>query len=344
MLGILRFLLAVGVMLTHLGGIIVGHFAVYCFYMLSGMLITAALHDVYDFDLRRFATNRFLRLFPIYYLVAALSIVATFMVPGHAVLNRALTLPTSSVEIFSNLTLAPFALNNAFVSVRLVPPAWSVGVELVCYALLWLFVGRSKSGAFCVLLLAAAYHVTCFSLGLGFSWRYIPVMAALLPFSAGALIYLYRDKATTSWLNFFIFSVAWVLNLTFCAWYPDRDLSFYFNMVAFAGMLFSQPRMEASFLKKIGSSLGELSYPIFLCHWLVGTLVASFFGTLFHQPGYGLFMVSIVPVFIVSFSLAKISDVLIEPIRNRVRGSERRETSRQVDNDGLPAIKGAQSL
>jgi peptidoglycan/LPS O-acetylase OafA/YrhL len=79
MLGSFRLLLALLVVMAHLaeGTTFVSHmgvFAVFGFYVISGYLMTLVLHEVYHFDFSSFWANRFLRLFPTYYLVALASL------------------------------------------------------------------------------------------------------------------------------------------------------------------------------------------------------------------------------------------------------------------------------
>jgi peptidoglycan/LPS O-acetylase OafA/YrhL len=73
MLGILRFLLAYLVVVSHLVGTeYVAHFGFYAvrgFFVISGFLMTATLNEVYAFCGTRFWLNRALRLLPPYFLV-----------------------------------------------------------------------------------------------------------------------------------------------------------------------------------------------------------------------------------------------------------------------------------
>jgi len=83
--GVLRFLLAYLVILSHLVGTdYVAHFGFYAvrgFFVISGLLMTAALNEAYAFDARRFWLNRALRLLPPYYLVCLLTLVAIAVAP-----------------------------------------------------------------------------------------------------------------------------------------------------------------------------------------------------------------------------------------------------------------------
>ena len=87
MFGVLRFLLAYLVILSHLVGTdYVAHFGFYAvrgFFVISGLLMTAALNEVYAFDARRFWLNRALRLLPPYYLVCLLTLAAIALAPAH---------------------------------------------------------------------------------------------------------------------------------------------------------------------------------------------------------------------------------------------------------------------
>ena len=85
-MGFLRTLLALSVVLDHLGGgyadhLVGGRLAVQLFYVISGFLISYVLTatDNYQGATGKFYANRFLRLFPIYLAVAALTLMAHVM-------------------------------------------------------------------------------------------------------------------------------------------------------------------------------------------------------------------------------------------------------------------------
>src|SRR5437588_13032370 len=88
MFGILRFLLAYLVVLSHLvGSDYLAHFGFYAvrgFFVVSGFVITAALNEVYGFHAGRFWANRLLRLLPTYYLVCLLTLTLLAFVPAGA--------------------------------------------------------------------------------------------------------------------------------------------------------------------------------------------------------------------------------------------------------------------
>ena len=101
MFGFYRTMLAIWVMVFHLLDIpIIGPYAVYSFFVLSGFLMTTIMHESYGYDsggLKRYAINRFLRLYPMYWAVAMASIlVIIYVTPEYAALyNKTLHIPNS---------------------------------------------------------------------------------------------------------------------------------------------------------------------------------------------------------------------------------------------------------
>ncbi len=99
---------------------------------------------------------------------------------------------------------------------RMVPPYWSVAIEIQMYLLLFLFIARHERLALLALAAGAFYHLACLSDDAGFGARYFTAPAAMLSFSIGALIYfgakrglLNVSPATTAWAF-----AAWTVNLS----------------------------------------------------------------------------------------------------------------------------------
>ena len=88
MLGMLRFLLAYLVVLSHLvGSEYMSHFGFYAvrgFFVISGFIMTLTLNETYAFDGARFWANRALRLLPPFYLVSLATLAAVFILPQQA--------------------------------------------------------------------------------------------------------------------------------------------------------------------------------------------------------------------------------------------------------------------
>ncbi|WP_395602442.1 acyltransferase family protein [Pseudomonas sp. A1230] len=332
MFGTLRFILAIFVVVAHLTETVksvshLGVFAVFGFYIVSGYLMTAVLNKTYKFDFKSFALNRFLRLFPVYYLVVFVTLIAFYLLPNAEAFHVVWYARDRLQDIAGNIAIFPFEFYDAYF--RIVPPAWSVAVELVCYFLLWLFIARSKRTALISVGSAATYHVASLALGQEWSARYFPFYAAILPFSIGACIYYFNDKISsfpTSVIRQFFFTstTLWIINLIVSGQVSGLggehfNLFFYTNLLLLVFMV--APLTTSAFdgqLKRSGKILGDLAYPVFLTHWVVAFIISSLFLDGQHR-GWSLFAASVLPVILISYAISRTADNLVEPMRDSVR-------------------------
>lgn len=332
MLGSLRFFLALSVVIAHLVNDARffshwGIFAVFGFYLISGYLITVILHEIYFFRLSAFAINRFLRLFPTYYVVVAVSALIVNFSTDASAFHPAWAIQTRLRDILGNIFIFPFEFYDS--SFRLSPPTWSVAVELVNYFLLWLIVARNRSLAILFFFMAAIYHIASLAAGTDWGPRYYPSYAALLPFSIGALIYFFRNAADCVvprfGLSIFAISCAlWLVNLALCGYMGGVGSKFfnsffYANLVFFTVFLYSIITSRGKIWEiKWDKKLGDLAYPVFLTHWIVSYVVSQYFLS-GQQRGMALFAAALIPILAVSLILSRITDHLIEPLRGKVR-------------------------
>jgi peptidoglycan/LPS O-acetylase OafA/YrhL len=174
-MGILRFLLALSVVAAHGGAIwkfnfVGGQIAVQTFYIISGFYMSLIINEKYigrNNSYKLFITNRFLRLYPIYWVVLLATIIAcigfTIVSNGHQFLKfdsyisfktnicSLLFLILSNILIFGQdlvmfLGISPENGNLFFTSnfqntppplysFLFIPQAWSLGIELCFYLL-----------------------------------------------------------------------------------------------------------------------------------------------------------------------------------------------------------------
>ena len=337
MQSIFRFFLAWLVAIAHLtaGNSFTSHFgvfAVFGFYALSGYLITLILNDVYKFDFKSFAYNRILRLYPIYFIVAAGTLCLILIYPAEtAAFKRQWALHTAPQDILANLFIIPFEFTSG--RFRIVPPAWSVAVELINYFLLWLIIARHRIIAFVCVGVSIFYHLFLYLTAPGWMPRYDPVLAAVLPFSIGASIYFLQNYISAFSVAairkiLVVASVMWLVNLlsigasggTKSAFF---DLGFYINLIVLSVLLvcFSAPQYRAR-AQGIAKLCGDLAYPVFLLHWPMGFVVASIFYGFFDggmSRGWPVFFTVIPFIFFSSLAVVWLSNQLIEPVRDRVR-------------------------
>ena len=251
--GTFRFLLAVAVVLCHLIHMPyyrdLGYYAVRAFFVLSGFAMTAALNEVYGFEGKRFWINRFLRLVPPYLTVCFLTALAIRCYPLEAArFMPRWAYPATAADVAKNLSIMPLAFGG--LQFRYIEPAWSLAVEIIMYAILWIGMGRSARGAFICFATGAAYHCYKLFTGAPFAERYFTPEGALLSFAAGALIYFWRERSTLQTrADFALFvSLAWLINFfAEGTLMPDgyaKQAGFYVNIALAALVVVSQPALR----------------------------------------------------------------------------------------------------
>lgn len=331
MLGYVRFVLAMLVVIAHLtGGMRVfahwGVFAVFGFYLISGYLMTVILNETYAFRFSSFAINRFLRLFPIYYFVLLGTLTVVYFNENAQLFHPAWLMQWRMADFLGNGLIFPFEFYDS--KFRLVPPAWSVAVELINYFFLWLLIARSRRISLAAVVCSLVYH--CASVVMGLSWekRYLPFYAAILPFSFGSLLYFIRESVsvplpTLAMRHFLKCSLAvWIFNLIGCGLVsglgkPSFEFFFYGNIVSLfllvGGLVISQKEFALTKTEKI---LGDMAYPIFLTHWIVGFGISSLIN---QRRGILLFVLSLLPLLALSFILSELANRCFEPLRSKIR-------------------------
>ena len=112
-----------------------GPIAVWCFFLISGFLVSNILYGCYAGRPGAFLQNRFLRIYPTYWAALAIGFIILAYDPigyGEFVLDA--NIPLSYESFINNLFIFGI-LPNA--SQTVVPPAWSLAIELHWYLLLF---------------------------------------------------------------------------------------------------------------------------------------------------------------------------------------------------------------
>jgi peptidoglycan/LPS O-acetylase OafA/YrhL len=328
MLGLLRLLLAYLVVVSHLvGGDYFAHFGFYAvrgFFVISGFLMTSALNEVYEFDGVRFWTNRALRLLPPYLLVSGITLIVIAMLPSET--GEFLKFWHANPQwrdVLLNLSIVP--LQFADPSFRMVPPFWSVAVEIDMYLLLYLIVARSMAWAFIALAASLTYHMACISIGASWGAYYFTAPAAVLPFSVGALLYftLKREFCTITPRMAGVAFVAWLANLLAGGWIFAGSYIFGFGYfldtilvtIVVAGIAW---RGFSPFIRRLDKALGEWAYFVFLTQWLAGFLAVRAFH-LGQSRGWAVLLAAAPVTALASAGLAFLNRTFVEPFRHQVR-------------------------
>jgi peptidoglycan/LPS O-acetylase OafA/YrhL len=285
--------------------------AVQCFYVISGFLITMVLNERADYArLRNFYLSRYLRLWPAYFVVALASLVLTRS-DWLFQLAQVAHWPGIVFLAFSNLTLLfqdwtlflrfdaghlvpteafgtwPGPQVNAFL---LVPQCWSIGVELTFY-LIAPFFCRKVSRLLVLLgfglvvrLIVGALHPPALD-----PWIYRFAPAEMMLFAAGGLAYfggrpIYACRPRLA-RRACALSVALFVALVFGSEIVTPGIAKFgglsrslllLNWPFLLLMIFAvAPLFFGARSHRLDNALGELSYQMYLCHILVGMLIAA---------------------------------------------------------------------
>jgi|GEM_PF-2220879 len=331
MFGTLRFLLAYLVMVSHLVGTEyvahLGYYAVRGFFVISGLMMTAALNEVYRFDGARFWANRALRLLPPYYFVCALTLAAIAIAPREAAQYHKFwrDLPDAG-NLLINLTVLP--LQFPYGSIRLIPPFWSVAIEIDMYLLLFLVVSRRMSWAVIALVAGLSFQLACIYDAINWSLTYFTAPSAVLPFAVGAILYFLRQRggwvasppaaacAFAAWIANMLAGGAVLPEFYIFGWGYLLDTACFAVVVSGLSGLSSQ--QFGPLLARFDRLFGEWSYFAFLVHWVAGFLIA---GILLNGEwrGWSL-LVAVTPLVVAaSAAFSILNRKLVEPLRNRIR-------------------------
>lgn len=330
-------MLAYWVMIFHLISIpIIGEYAVFAFYVLSGFLMTTIMQKTYGYTssgLQKYALNRFLRLYPMYWIVLVFSILVVLIVsePYSIQFKDAIRLPKDIMEAIYNLTMIYPALSPGQIQPRLAPPTWALTVEIFFYICIALGISKTKKITIVWVLLSVVYFITSYLIGLSSSERYFSILAASLPFSLGAFAFYYKKdlykyaknlKVThpISILTIYILH-AFILSLN--KYYMPFEISIYVDeigiysnlLLAVFSVIVLYFNGQKIFSKKFDKLIGDFSYPIYLCHWQCG-LLASYL--LFDTPTKGLSFDGLLVIGLATIFAVILSTILIVLVDNNI--------------------------
>ena len=210
-MGTLRFILALLVMLSHsgltVGGLNPGVASVVVFYAISGYVMSAlvAKHFSQPGQAGHFYIDRLARIYPQYLFYAAAAAVWFFSV-GHA--TPFLQHTPSATDWVNNLLIVPlnFFMFNGADKFSLVPPAWSLGAEVLFYAIapwLWRYWRCAMLLAACSLgVQALAWHQVLPT----DAWGYRLLPGVLWIFASGMALQRYQQSHGV-WLRYAVWGV-----------------------------------------------------------------------------------------------------------------------------------------
>lgn len=295
-MGLLRLLLAAAVVFAHTpvqNLITGGRLAVESFFMISGFYVALVLDRNYR-EARDFYVNRYLRLAPVYLVVAAAGLLswASFGVkpfpesappsPGWGLGASVFLLVTNLTMFFQDLTMFMCAGSGGLYWVAdfrscspplygalLVPQAWSLGIEIAFYALApWLLRLRTN-WLLCIVLASVATKIGLYLLGFKkdpWDYRFFP--SELFLFLLGTVAYRWRNSKRVllmdTWPSLKVGGL-----LVFALMFSRLPFSSGFYLLFLACLFICLPALLAfSNRHPWDRKLGELSYPLYVVHVL----------------------------------------------------------------------------
>ena len=352
-MGLLRTIFAISVVFAHTNGTIFvdGRVAVQLFYVISGFLISYVLVEKKAYPrLGYFYLNRYLRLYPIYFVVALL-VICTYWVFGTVWfikmdVLRQLPWSANLLLAFSNLFIIGqdwvmftavhdghlhFSTNfyNSEFQLQeglLVPQAWTLGVELTFY-LVAPFILFRRAVIYVLLALSIALRIYLFKIGLGdqdpWTYRFFPTELAL--FLLGALSHqtlaplyskLLKNRlpfySKISTLFLIVFSLSYALIPLGDELKKLVSITILVILLPFCFVFQDSNRFD--------QWIGELSYPIYVNHMLAMFWVAYAAENLdlpVTNIYFGLIVVAVSVVFAILLNMS--IGAYFESIRGRFR-------------------------
>ena len=349
-MGTLRTLLAISVVFSHTSGnaLVGGRNAVQLFYIISGFLISYVLTEVRSYKtVKAFYFNRYLRLFPIYAVVALLTLAAYTLTGNGEFFATYAKAPTSAdlLLAFSNSTLF-FQDWVMFLGIRqghlqfvkdfyvsdpqlykglLAWQAWTLGVELTFYAIApFLLKNRNLIYvALCAsLALRALFIILRFGLIDPWTYRFFPAELGLFLFGAlSHQLLLTRFRKLTPAQGKVLSWAATIGMIVLCLIYPWINLAESVKTIFLLGafILLAPAMFEFQVSTKWDNFIGSLSYPIYISHMLVLWIVHHIFWH-FHWTGEA--EVTTLTVFgsiVAAYILDRFVGVPVEMFRARLR-------------------------
>ncbi|WP_439625858.1 acyltransferase family protein [Shinella sp.] len=367
-MGALRLVLAVSVVCAHSGGVFgydmaTGRGAVQGFFMLSGFLMQLVLAEKYNprSDILLFYSNRAIRIYPTYFLALIFSAMISallfryssgFFYEVHAAMQVLTPFDWAKVvlsHIFiigqdtfvfqqldtSSLNYITVGVGNAAEKLLLLPPAWSISLELTFY-LLAPFLAR-LSTSWLLFIVATAFSLRCIGWWNGLAhdpWtnRFFPFEIAL--FVGGMVSYRCRNLILGVLGSRGQRHVFWIALVGALSVHPGviaaTRLHVHVELVylVFYGFVFCvlPGLFERSKNSRLDSFLGSFSFPVYLLHWPILLAYNAFAGT--HQDIYQGTLRTIACL-IITFSISYAVVILVELPLERLRS--RRKQSGNVD-------------
>ncbi|MCR4337625.1 MAG: acyltransferase, partial [Candidatus Omnitrophica bacterium] len=298
-MGLLRVILALAVVATHASpilpfDIISGSLAVEAFYIISGFYMALILNEKYSHSYWLFITNRILRIYPLYLLVAGLTVIFYIIVflahpNAHQIFAPFAEYASQGgwiflILLFSNifilgLDVLIFLKGSDIAVCFLVPQAWTLSLEMMFYFIAP-FLVRLKM-IHLAFLLAISLLLRLFLVNRGFDqdpWRYYFFPTELAFFILGIFSYKIYQQIQNRHIPFMINMSIFILVVAATIFLAVLKFSILAKSIVYF-LLFSGGLPFVFYLTRhhrFDRWIGEFSYTIYLTHVLVIMVLDGF--------------------------------------------------------------------
>ncbi len=310
-MGLLRFFLALDVLLVHCGINTMGtNWAVEGFYIISGFYMSLVLNEKYigKNSYKHFITNRFLRLLPTYWTIAIMSLILSLncnvninndaifsfekTCPNTSIFSWAIATITNIIGIGQDWTLfmgvnaqtgSIFLTKSSFIEsfplcrYLLVPQAWSIGLELFFYLICPFFLRKKNKTIIALFIISVMIKIIIKKVLLlddgNWTFRFFPseLMFFLIGYFSYTIYKKYQDKLQFKISYTFPFITIAIL---FLLWFAPLIYSLKYLLFIII-MAMSVPVLFSNYKRnKIDRIIGELSYPMYISYSLVIMIVS----------------------------------------------------------------------
>jgi len=326
MFGTIRFISSILVAISHLNfffwGYNEGVFAVILFYILAGYIMTYFMSNIFTFSLKglkSFYLDRFLRIYPLYLVVLIISIIFLIISPIQYV-------PLTFKVVAANLLLIPL---NYFMqiptnitpktSILIIPPTWSLGAEIQYYIFAPFLIHFKKLRLLIYISSIIFFTIASFAYVDTDTFGYRLLPGILFIFILGTYIYESKQQLKfpirvlqLTWLYFFALII--ILN-------QYDHLHAPYNVEVITAILFGIPIIKVlgniKTRYKIDDELGNLTYGIFLLHYLFIWIFQTYFKGISYEVHI---TATVIASIISSWILHKLLERPLSKLRKSFRG------------------------
>ena len=261
-----------------------GNLGVQLFFIISGFVIVQSLKGK---SIKDFATNRFLRLFPLFWILCTLTYIITLVIPHAATVSFS--------EYLRSMTMFGDVFNKIVGYTRLIDPSyWTLTVELIFYigiGIFTYFFSDKKIRYFLGYWLVFSALAFLFNLDHNFYIKLLLVRHASYFVFGGSLALIATKQAQSIFEKYFDWMLLFT-SATFATYIHPRALEPYYTVnpldtqiIYFIHIIFfiivpilvyASGYIKNQKVIRLLAVLGGITYPLYLLHQRIGNVIMNF--------------------------------------------------------------------